>query len=329
MSRSLRAALRLAAVAPLVALIATAAPAQKSKSKARESKNQAASQAAKGAAPDSAFLATLKWRFIGPEGNRADAIAGVPGDPNIYYAGAASGGVWKTTDGGAHWNPIFDDQPVQSIGSIAVAPSDPNVVYVGTGEPYIRSHISVGWGMFKSTDAGKSWSRAGLENTGRISRIAIDPSDPNRLFVAALGTAYGPEPDRGVFRSTDGGKTWTKVLFVNDSTGAVDVLFDPKNPSILYASTWQIAVHTWGRESGGAGSGLWKSTDGGATWNRLTGHGLPTRPMGKVTLGVSPANTQRVYAQIETGDGVPWHGAPTDTGRLWRSDDAGGSWKLV
>ncbi|HLJ58696.1 MAG TPA: hypothetical protein VKZ50_03085, partial [bacterium] len=164
MSRSLRAALRLLMVVPLIAAAAATAHTQKSKSRAKESKNQTASPASKGAGPDSAFLSTLKWRFIGPEGNRTDAIAGVPGDPNIYYAGAASGGVWKTTDGGAHWNPIFDDQPVQSIGSIAVAPSDPNVVYVGTGEPYIRSHISVGWGMFKSTDAGKSWSRAGLEN---------------------------------------------------------------------------------------------------------------------------------------------------------------------
>ncbi|HKV52735.1 MAG TPA: hypothetical protein VJO52_16190 [Gemmatimonadaceae bacterium] len=330
MSRSFRAALRLTAIFSVLAFAGVPAHAQQSKASTKGSKKaQAATPASNGAAPDSAFLATLKWRFIGPEGNRTDAIAGVPGDPNTYYAGAASGGLWKSTDGGAHWNPIFDDQPVQSIGSIAVAPSDPNVVYVGTGEPYLRSHVSVGWGMFKSTDAGKTWSRAGLEKTGRISRIAIDPSDPNRLYVAALGTTYGPEPDRGVFRSTDGGKTWDKVLFVNDSTGAVDVLLDPRNPRILYASTWQVETHTWGRESGGAGSGIWKSTDGGTTWTRLTGHGLPTRQVGKVTLGISPANTQRIYAQIETGDGVPWHGVPTDTGRLWRSDDAGSSWKLV
>jgi len=330
MSRSIRAAVRLATAASLLALAAATAQAQKAKARSKATaKSQDVSHAANGSAPDSAFLSTLKWRFIGPEGNRADAVAGIPGDPNTYYVGAASGGLWKSTDGGAHFTPIFDNQPVQSIGSIAVAPSDPNVVYVGTGEPYLRSHVSVGWGMFKSTDAGKTWSRAGLENTGRISRIAIDPTDPNRVYVAALGTTYGPHPDRGVFRSTDGGKTWDKVLFVNDSTGAVDVLLDPGNARTLYATTWQVVTHTWGRESGGRGSGIWKSTDGGTTWKRLTGHGLPTRPVGKVTLGISAANTQRIYAQIETGDGIPWHGVPTDTGRLWRSDDAGASWTLV
>ena len=326
------AALRLATIMPLIAAVALSpsfASAQKQARTRNAPKNQSVVAAVRGSAPDSTFLSALAWRFIGPEGNRTDAIAGVPGDPNTYYAGAASGGVWKSSDGGAHWKPIFDDQPVQSIGAIAVAPSDPDVVYVGTGEPYIRSHISVGWGMFRSTDAGRTWSRIGLENTGRISRIAIDPHDPDRVYVAALGTAYGPQPDRGVFRTTDGGKTWEKVLFVNDSTGAVDVILDPANPRTLYASTWQIEIHTWGRESGGKGSGIWKSTDGGTTWKRLTGHGLPLKPYGKATLGISPANPQRIYAQIETGDGVPWHGVPTDTGRLWRSDDAGATWKLV
>src|SRR5512135_618187 len=213
--------------------------------------------AARAQTPDS--YSALTFRYIGPEGNRITSVAGVVGDPMTYYAGAASGGLFKTTDGGLYWTSIFDSQPVSSVGSVAVAPSDPNVVWVGTGEPFIRSHISVGWGVFKSTDAGKTWTRMGLENTGRISRFAIDPRNPDVVFVAALGHAYGPQPDRGVYRTTDGGKTWEKVLFVNDSTGAVDILMDPTNPRILYAGTWKIEIHTWGRTSGGAGSGIWKS----------------------------------------------------------------------
>ena len=287
----------------------------------------------KGAVPsaalDSASTAAFHYRFVGPEGNRITSVAGVNGDQFVYYAGAASGGLWKTTDGGIHWKPIFDGQPVSSIGSVAVAPSDANVVWVGTGEPFIRSHISVGWGMFKSTDAGATWQRAGLENSGRISRIAIDPRDPERVLVAVLGYAYGPQSDRGVYRTTDGGKSWEKVLFVNDSTGAADVIMDPTNPRILYASMWQIELHTWGRESGGAGSGIWKSTDGGTTWKRLTGSGLPTRQVGKIQLAMSAANPQRVYAEIETGDGAPWHGRETDSGHLFRSDDAGATWTMV
>jgi photosystem II stability/assembly factor-like uncharacterized protein len=329
MPRFYGAARPLAAVLALVAaLTLPQAHAQKQKQKQQTPAKDASATAPNPNAPDSIYLSALKWRTIGPEGNRTDAIAGVKGDPNIYYAGSASGGVFKTSDAGAHWEPIFDSQPAQSIGAIAVAESDPNVVWVGTGEAFIRSHISVGWGMFRSNDAGKTWTRAGLENTGRISRIAIDPTNPDRVFVAALGYSYGPQPDRGVFRTLDGGKTWEKVLFVNDSTGAVDVIMDPNNPRILYAGMWQIEIHTWGRESGGKGSGVYKSTDGGTTWKRLE-NGLPTKPFGKIGLGISAANSKRVYAQIEVGDGVPWHGVPTDTGRLWRSDDAGDTWKLV
>ncbi len=278
---------------------------------------------------DSASLASLHFRFIGPDGNRVTSATGVKGDPTTYYAGAASGGLWKTTDGGTHWKPIFDGQPVSSIGSVTVAPSDPNVVWVGTGEPFIRSNVSVGWGIFKSTDAGATWARAGLEATGRIARIVIDPRDPERVYVAALGTAYGPQPERGIFRTLDGGKNWEKVLFVNDSTGAADIVMDPSNPRVLYAAMWQIEIHSWGRESGGAGSGLWKSTDGGSTWKRLTGSALPTRQIGKIGLAISAANPERVYAEIETGDGAPWHGKETDHGHLFRSDDAGATWQMV
>ncbi len=278
---------------------------------------------------DTGAFNQLKFRYVGPEGNRVSSVAGVPGDPKVYYAGAASGGIFKSSDGGIHWQPIFDDQPVASVGALAVAPSDPNVVWAGTGEPFIRSHISLGWGVYKSTDAGKSWTRMGLDNTGRIGRIVIDPRNPDVVVVAALGHAYGPQPERGIYRTTDGGKTWERTLFVNDSTGAIDVVMDPGNPRILFAATWQIEIHTWGRESGGAGSGIWKSTDGGVTWKRLTGHGLPEAPVGKIGLAIARSNTNRVYALIETGDGVPVRGKDAGTGELWRSEDGGDTWQMV
>ena len=273
--------------------------------------------------------AELKFRYIGPEGNRVSSVAGVPGDPNVYYAGAASGGIFKTWDGGIHWDSIFDGQPVSSVGALAVAPSDPNVVWAGTGEPFIRSNISIGWGMFKSTDAGKTWSRAGLEATGRIARVVIDPRDPEVVLACAEGHAYGPQPERGVFRTADGGKTWAKVLFVDENTGCSDLVMDPNNPRILFAGTWQIEIHTWGRESGGPGSGLYRSSDGGLTWKALDGEGLPKKPFGKVGLAMSKASSNRVYALIETGGGMTWKGQETDAGRLWRSDDGGQKWTLV
>ena len=200
---------------------------------------------------DTAVYQRLTYRYIGPEGNRVTSVTGVAGDPNTYYAGAASGGLWKSTDGGIHWSPVFDSQPVSSVGALAVAPSDPNVVYAGTGEPFTRSHISAGWGMFRSTDAGRTWKRAGLENTGRISRIVVHPTNPDLVYAASLGFAYGPQPERGIYRSSDGGKNWERVLFVNDSTGASDIVMDPTNPRILYAGFWQIEIKTWGRNSGG------------------------------------------------------------------------------
>ncbi|HEV8197600.1 MAG TPA: hypothetical protein VGP87_13225 [Gemmatimonadales bacterium] len=286
-------------------------------------------QSQKAPAPDTAQFSPLKFRYVGPEGNRVSSVAGVAGDPRTYYAGAASGGLFKSTDGGIHWAPIFDDQAVSSIGAISVAPSDPNVVWVGTGEPFIRSHISIGWGVFKSTDAGRTWTKMGLENTGRIARVVIDPRNPDLVYVAALGHAYGPQPDRGIFRSSDGGKTWEKTLFVNDSTGAIDLVMDPSNSRILYAATWQIEIHTWGRESGGAGSAIWKSVDGGTTWKRLSGHGLPETQVGKIGLAIARSNPNRIYALIETGDGVPVRGKDMGTGELWRSDDAGDNWEMV
>ena len=275
------------------------------------------------------ILGALHYRHIGPTGNRLTSVVGIPGQPNIYYVGAASGGVWKTIDGGVHWDPVFDSQPVSSIGALAIAPSDPNIVWAGTGEPWIRSHISVGEGIYKSTDAGKTWKLMGLEKTGRISRVVIDPENPDIVLVGALGHAYGPQQERGVFRTTDGGKTWERVLFTDEKSGCAHLEMDPNNPKVLFAGMWPLEIHTWGRESGGPGSGLFKSTDGGVTWKRLSGNGLPTRMTGKIVPAIAPSNSKRIYALIETGDGVPLNGQETDRGKLWRSDDGGENWKLV
>ena len=271
----------------------------------------------------------LRFRYIGPVGNRTIAVAGVLGDPNIYYVGAASGGIFKTTDGGIHWDPIFDSQDVSSVGAIAVAATDPNIVWAGTGEPYIRSHISIGDGIYKSMDAGHTWTHMGLENTGRIANVIIDPRNPDVVFACSLGTAYGPQPERGVFRTTDGGKTWEKTLFVDENTGCGDLAMDPNNSRVLFAGMWQLVIHTWGRTSGGPGSGIFKSTDGGVTWTRLEGHGLPDSPVGRIAVRVAPSDSNRVYALIETGDGVPMDGKPTQRGQLWVSDDGGADWQVV
>ncbi len=264
-------------------------------------------------------FAKLKFRFIGPPGNRVSAVVGVPGDPNVYYAGAASGGVWKSIDGGNEWKPVFDKEDAQSIGAIAIAPSDPNVVWVGTGETFIRSNVSIGDGVYRSTDGGKTWKHMGLEKTGRIGRVIIDPRDPDVVFVAALGTCYGPQPERGVYRTTDGGEHWERVLFVDENTGASDLAMDPRNPRLLFAGTWQIDIKTWGRKSGGPGSGVFVSRDGGTTWKRIKEHGLPDPPLGKIAVAVATTDPDRVYALIETGD----------RGSLWRSDDGGKNWRLV
>lgn len=271
----------------------------------------------------------LRFRFIGPLGNRVSSVAGVPGDPLVYYAGAASGGVFKTTDGGATWQPIFDKEPVSSVGSLAVAASDPNIVWAGTGETWIRSNISLGWGIYKSTDAGKTWERMGLEKTGRIGRIAINPDDPNIVFACAMGTGYGPQQSRGIFRTTDGGRTWQRVLFVGEKTGCADFAMDPKNPRVLFAGMWQFVMDTWHWQSGGPGSGIFRSTDGGTTWARLSGHGLPEQEVGKIGLAIAPSDSQRIYAIIETGTGEPFDEKPTAEGELWRSDDGGESWRMM
>ena len=289
----------------------------------------ASPSAAQNVAPEA--YQQLRYRHIGPVGNRLAAVAGVSGDPLTYYAGAASGGIWKTVDGGLHWEPIFDAQTDHSVGALAVAPSDPAVVWAGTGEPHIRSNVSLGTGVYKSTDAGRTWRHMGLGEGGptRMSRIVVHPHDPDIVYVGALGHAHGPQNARGVFRTTDGGESWEHVLFVNENTGASSVEMDPSNPRRLFAGMWTVEVHTWGRESGGEGSGVYLSDDGGDTWTRLEGNGLPVLPVGKTDICLTPADPNRVYALIETGDGVPWHGRETESGEFWRSLDGGANWELM
>jgi len=272
----------------------------------------------------------LTYRYVGPVGNRVSAVAGVPGNLNVAYIGAASGGVFRTTDAGATWDPVFDDQPVASIGSLAIDPVNTNVIWAGTGETFIRSNVVTGNGIYKSIDGGESWMHMGLDRTGRIGRIVVDPLHPDTVFAAAMGHGYGPQPERGLYRTNDGGQTWERVLFVDEHTGAADVVMDPNNPNILFAGMWSLLIRTWGRTSGGPGGGLWMSRDGGDTWENLTGtRGLPAGPIGKIGLGMTPADSKRVYALIElSSNGLI---APVDPGHgtLYRSDDGGASWSRV
>lgn len=268
---------------------------------------------------DPSLFRELKWRNIGPHrASRTKAAAGVPSQPNVFYVGAVNGGVWKTTDYGRTWTPIFDDQPTGSIGALAVAPSDPNIIYVGSGEGLQRPDLSTGDGLYKSTDAGRTWTHLGLRDGQQIPEIIVDPRDPNRLFVAVLGHPYGPNEERGVFRSTDGGRTFEKVLYVDADTGASDLAFDPTNPDIVYAVLWESRQGPWENAVwNGPGSGLYKSTDGGTTWRRLT-TGLPTFEdgLGRIGIGVAPSDPRRLYATVEIrGEGY-----------IYRSDDAGESW---
>ena len=274
-------------------------------------------------------LTALQFRHIGVVGNRVASVAGVVGNPLVYYAGAASGGLWKTEDGGINWRAVFDDQDSHSVGALAVSTSDPEIVWAGTGEPHIRSNVTVGDGVYKSTDGGEHWEHMGLDATGRVSRIVIHPRNPDIVYVAALGHAHAPQEERGIYRTLDGGDTWEHVLFVDEDTGASSLIIDPNNPSVLFAGMWTVLVNTWGRESGGPGSGIFMSRDGGDTWTKLRGHGLPLLPVGKIDVCMSQADSRRIYALIETGDGVPWHGQETEDGELWRSDNGGYDWDLV
>jgi photosystem II stability/assembly factor-like uncharacterized protein len=283
---------------------------------------QAAAAAAQPAAGiDPALLAGLRWRSLGPaRGGRSQAVAGSSSRPLEYYFGATGGGLWKTTDGGQTWRPVSDRFfKTSSVGAVAVSESNPDVVYVGMGETELRGNVIQGDGVYKSTDGGATWTHVGLEKTQTISRIRINPTNPDIVYVAALGNPYGPNPDRGVFKSTDGGKTWIRALFRDDKTGAVDLSVDPKNPDTLYAGLWEVFRTPHSLSSGGPGSGLFKTTDGGQTWTELTKNtGLPKSIWGKVGVSVSGADPSRVYAIVEAVEGG-----------VFLSDDAGSTWKLV
>jgi photosystem II stability/assembly factor-like uncharacterized protein len=270
----------------------------------------------------------LKYRTIGPAtGGRVSRVAGVAGDPYTYFAATSAGGVWKSEDGGMSFKPIFDDQPASSVGSIAVAASDPNVVYVGTGEANIRGNVAAGNGIYRSTDAGRTWKHV-WKQVGHIGAMAVHPRNPNIAFAAVLGHAFGPNPERGIYRTTDGGKNWERVLFKDADTGASDVCIDPNNPRIIFAGLWQTRRKPWEMTSGGPGSGLYVSRDGGDTWELLgpkppkglseTKEGLPLGPYGKVGVAVAPSDSKRVYAMIEA-----------EKGGLYRSDDGGKEWSWV
>ncbi len=269
---------------------------------------------------DPSYYKALKWRMIGPHrGGRTVGAVGIPKQPNVFYIGVNNGGVWKTTDFGRTWKPIFDDQPTGSIGDVAVAPSNPNTLYVASGEGLQRPDLSVGNGMYKSTDAGNTWQHLGLSDGQQIGGISIDPTNENRVFVAVLGHPYGPNTERGVYRTTDGGKTWEKVLYKDENTGAIQVTVDPVNPNIIYADLWAGRQGPW--ENGawnGTESGLYKSIDGGNTWKKLES-GLPTvaQGLGRIGFCIAPSNTKRLYATVDAGE----------NGGIFRSDDAGETWK--
>ena len=260
---------------------------------------------------------SVEWRSIGPyRGGRSCAVTGVPGKPNLFYFGATGGGVWKTTDGGRSWANISDGYFGGSIGSIAVAPSDHNVIYVGGGEKTVRGNVSYGYGMWKTVDAGRTWESIGLPKSRHISRIRIHPDNPNVVYAAVMGNLFAPNAERGVYKSTDGGKNWKKVLYANEHAGAVDLVLDPSNPRIMYASTWRIRRTPYSLESGGDGSGLYKSTDGGETWKEITGNkGLPSGTWGISGVAVSHVDGDRVFALIEN-----------ENGGVYRSDDGGETW---
>ncbi|MGD0300750.1 MAG: glycosyl hydrolase, partial [Bryobacteraceae bacterium] len=273
------------------------------------------------AQPDLNSLKELKYRSIGPfRGGRVDAVSGVTSQPNVYYFGATGGGVWKTTDGGSSWLPVSDGQfKTGSVGAIGVSESDPNIIYVGMGEPDIRGNASHGDGVYKSNDAGKTWKHLGLDDTLQIGAVRVHPKNPDIVYVAAMGHLWGPNEQRGVFRTSDGGKTWKQIYTRGVKAGAVDLILDPGNSNVIYAAFWDMHRVPWDLESGGPDSGLFKSTDGGDTWTDLSRNpGLPKGILGRIGVTVSPANSDRVWALVEAEDGG-----------VFRSDDAGKTWSRV
>jgi photosystem II stability/assembly factor-like uncharacterized protein len=309
-------------------LVVGAAFAQKTKSeKPPADPAQAASKPAADASEtpekkEDPLFKGMKYRVVGPfRGGRSLTASGIAGDPTTYYFGATGGGVWKSTDGALTWTSVFDKEGTSAIGSLAVAPSDPNIVYVGTGEACLRGNISHGDGVYKTLDGGKTWKNTGLRDSRAIGKVIVNPKNPDIAFVAVLGHPFGPNPERGIFRTLDGGKTWEKVLYKDENTGGIDVAFDPRNSNILFAALWEVRRTPWSLSSGGPGSGLYRSNDGGTTWKKLENSekekGLPKGPYGRIGVSVA-ANSDRVYALIQASEGG-----------LYRSDDGGDTWQLV
>jgi photosystem II stability/assembly factor-like uncharacterized protein len=303
---------------PLLVLAALAPAAGRAQRPAAPAASSGAATAA--GVPDTVLLGHLRWRFIGPaRGGRVTAVTGVPSEPYTFYLGATGGGVWKTTDAGTTWHNVSDGHLTEgSIGAVEVAPSDANVVWVGTGSDGLRSNVSTGRGVYRSTDAGRTWTHVGLALAGQIGAIRVDPRDPSTAYVAALGNAFAPNRERGVYKTADGGRTWARVLHLSDSTGAVDVELEPGNPDVVYASMWRAERKPWTIVSGAREGGIYRSADAGRTWAKLGG-GLPTGLFGKSNVAVSAANPARVYALVEAKPGSG----------LYRSDDRGATWRLV
>ena len=263
----------------------------------------------------------LQFQMMGPSfGGRVASITGVPGDVRIWYVGAASGGVWKSVDDGNTFVPVFDKATAQAIGSLAVSPSDPNIVWAGTGEAWaIRDADLMGDGIYKSTDAGATWTNMGLPESGRIGRIIVHPTNPSIVYACVLGRATGPQQERGVYRTTDGGRTWNRSLFVDGNTGCSGLSLDAKDSNTLFAGMWQVEMHTYAMYSGGPSSAIYVTHDAGVTWSKVQHDGLPKSPIGKIDVAIAPSDSKRVYALIQTNG----------QGSVWRSDDGGTSWKVV
>ncbi|MCG8456592.1 MAG: hypothetical protein MI919_09955, partial [Holophagales bacterium] len=308
----------LAVLAALVITLGTAWTGADPVSAQGSSKSKKAKPSGADPAVDPSLLESLEWREVGPyRGGRSAAVAGIPDDRQTYYFGATGGGVWKTSDAGRTWKSVSDGFFGGSIGAVEVSEWDPNVVYVGTGEKTVRGNVSHGDGMWKSVDAGKNWSHAGLGDSRHISRIRTHPKSADDVYVCAMGHLFGPNEERGVFRSRDGGETWDKILFVNPHAGCVDLAMDPTNPRVLYATFWRVLRTPWSLESGGEGSTIWKSVDGGASWQELTSKpGLPAGTRGISGITVSPTNPENLYAIVEA-----------EEGGVFRSTDGGETWK--
>jgi photosystem II stability/assembly factor-like uncharacterized protein len=310
----------IALIAAVLLSIPTPTPAPAANSSASPSASASPKATPKASPTPSSPYAAMKWREVGPaaSGGRVAAVTGSASDPNLYYIGAAGGGVWKSTNGGQTWSPVFDDQDVQSIGAVTIGSSDNKVVWIGSGEANPRNDVMLGTGVFKSTDAGASWKKMGLSDLRSISRIVVDPKDPNHVVVGGLGDLFKDSAAGGVYVTTDGGKTWTHSLYVGPSSGASDLAMDPKNANVIFAGIWQFRRQPWTASSGGPDDGLYKSTDGGKAWTKLTGHGLPTGLSGRIAVDVSRSDPSRVYALIQSKEGF-----------LFRSDDSGATWTMV